>query len=667
MNEEFAIQLKMVMDQSSIAQVKEQLKVIEQIGGGLDIPTARVTQVFDVDNAREYTAEINYLLFKIDELSETIRAMHEHPELWSEEAMLKAEMDLDRLLKKLERLQGGEEEETGFFSFSETIISVKNNMGEVLKKVGRLGGALLGIASIYGSIRKAMSTYLSQNDELQQKINACWYALGSLFAPVVEFLVDLFVKLVSLVDIVARALGFAGINMDNFGKKAGKASKQLAGFDEINNLTEQSGSGFANPFGNFELGDKFKDFANLIQGNIDLLKLMGIGAMFGIGVALLFTGHPLSGLGMILAAGVLTYKEIAPNWDYLVEKVGGVRNAIMAIVSGFSIGLGAILLFTGHPAIGLGLLMTGLATASTLVDWSFIPTKALEVISTIMTILSVASVAIGFLLLLTGNPAAMGIGIAMIIGGIGVGMATYKMKTDYLSGEVSTALNNVQGEIDSKMPVIESSVTGAWDDIYSDTDHSWGNIENNIFGSLKDINKESTSQSSNILSKFLKMNSSLTGDNSRTWTSIASFITSKMDNIRSQLGIKWNSLSSWWSGLSLSGFHIKLPHLSWSYDGWMGLPRLNVDWYAKGGIFTAPSVIGVGEYSGAGFNPEVVAPLNTLSDMIGDNSRIEGLLEQLIDVVDTKEFRAYISQNEIGKTAVKYINSQSRIKGGSIV
>jgi hypothetical protein len=49
------------------------------------------------------------------------------------------------------------------------------------------------------------------------------------------------------------------------------------------------------------------------------------------------------------------------------------------------------------------------------------------------------------------------------------------------------------------------------------------------------------------------------------------------------------------------------------------------------------------------------------------NDDILAKLDTLINVVDSKEFKAYISQNEIGKSAVSYINKQSRILGGAIV
>ena len=88
----------------------------------------------------------------------------------------------------------------------------------IVKGVKSVLLGLIGVRGVYSSIRRAMSAYLAQNDELKSKINACWYALGSLFAPVVEYIVNLFVKLVSIINAVVKALGFAGINMSKYGK-----------------------------------------------------------------------------------------------------------------------------------------------------------------------------------------------------------------------------------------------------------------------------------------------------------------------------------------------------------------------------------------------------------------------------------------------------------------
>ena len=64
--------------------------------------------------------------------------------------------------------------------------------------------------------------------------------------------------------------------------------------------------------------------------------------------------------------------------------------------------------------------------------------------------------------------------------------------------------------------------------------------------------------------------------------------------------------------------HIKLPHFSISPKGWKlgdllegSIPSLGIDWYAKGGIFKSPSVIGVGEKG-----PEAVLPIEKLDEML---------------------------------------------------
>lgn len=64
--------------------------------------------------------------------------------------------------------------------------------------------------------------------------------------------------------------------------------------------------------------------------------------------------------------------------------------------------------------------------------------------------------------------------------------------------------------------------------------------------------------------------------------------------------------------------HIKLPHFKVQPPGWKlsdllhgEIPSLGIDWYAKGGIFRSPSVIGVGEKG-----PEAVLPIDRLNGML---------------------------------------------------
>ena len=50
--------------------------------------------------------------------------------------------------------------------------------------------------------------------------------------------------------------------------------------------------------------------------------------------------------------------------------------------------------------------------------------------------------------------------------------------------------------------------------------------------------------------------------------------------------------------------------------GLQGRPSVNVKWYAKGGVFTDRSLIGVGEYPGAASNPEIATPQSIMRDTV---------------------------------------------------
>lgn len=67
---------------------------------------------------------------------------------------------------------------------------------------------------------------------------------------------------------------------------------------------------------------------------------------------------------------------------------------------------------------------------------------------------------------------------------------------------------------------------------------------------------------------------------------------------------------------AFSGIRIPLPHIGFDWDNWnfgdfsLSVPKFRIDWYAKGGLFSGASVIGVGE---AG--PEAVLPLSNTQAM----------------------------------------------------
>lgn len=125
-------------------------------------------------------------------------------------------------------------------------------------------------------------------------------------------------------------------------------------------------------------------------------------------------------------------------------------------------------------------------------------------------------------------------------------------------------------------------------------------------------------------------------------------IVSAFGNLRSLIGSKFTGVVNFVKsipgkilaffkgiGSKLSGFFgsfkIKLPHFSITPAGWKisdllkgKIPKLGIQWYAQGGIFDSPSIIGVGE---AG--REAVVPLDRLPDLLGDDVRGGGIVINL--------------------------------------
>lgn len=118
--------------------------------------------------------------------------------------------------------------------------------------------------------------------------------------------------------------------------------------------------------------------------------------------------------------------------------------------------------------------------------------------------------------------------------------------------------------------------------------------------------------------------------------------------------------------------HIKLPHFTIKPKGWKlgdllkgSIPTLGIDWYAQGGIFNSPSVIGVGE---AG--PEAVLPIEKLQVMLGSMAddivngvnmgmRLAGAGEQVITI----PIYLYPSGAKMGEETVKIYDQYKRILG----
>lgn len=246
--------------------------------------------------------------------------------------------------------------------------SVGSSIQSAVSKVARLALGIFGLRSAYMALRQASSNLAGYDKQYAANIEYIRYALTQMIAPVLQWIVRLAATLLGYINAIVQ--GWFGINLfargsaENFNKmkastggisKAVKEiKKQLAGFDEINMLTDQSdtgtkagggGSGIATP--DFDLSALEGEVPEWMQWIIDNKELV-IGALVGIAAALIVLKLGLGGLmalgiGLIIAGIVALIGDIVkfiqdPSWKNfanilrdLAILLAGVAIAMLAV------------------------------------------------------------------------------------------------------------------------------------------------------------------------------------------------------------------------------------------------------------------------------------------------------------------------------------------------
>lgn len=127
--------------------------------------------------------------------------------------------------------------------------NIGKSLSGVVKKVTRWGLAIFGIRGAYMAVRNAINAISQDDEQLKADIDYIKNAVAYILEPVVRKVVELVKQLVFYIGYLIRSWTghdiFASANK-NLKKSVGSAKelkKQLAGFDEMNVLSDNSGGG----------------------------------------------------------------------------------------------------------------------------------------------------------------------------------------------------------------------------------------------------------------------------------------------------------------------------------------------------------------------------------------------------------------------------------------
>ena len=220
----------------------------------------------------------------------------------------------------------------------------------------------------------------------------------------------------------AEALNKEADAIDNVGGAAKKASKSLANFDEINTLS--SGESGGGPGGGAASQYDFSEFDTAeYKAKLDELTVYLSGALLAIGAILAFSGANIP-LGIaLMAAGALGMAAVVKaNWGAMSTELETAIAQVLFVLGGAALAVGAILTFSGaKPALGIGLMIAGAAAlwGAAKLNWSACETLLKGAGGAIVGIISGALLAVGALLAFSGANPGLGIGL-MAAGAVGL-------------------------------------------------------------------------------------------------------------------------------------------------------------------------------------------------------------------------------------------------------
>ncbi|MBQ6359039.1 MAG: hypothetical protein IJI97_08855 [Clostridia bacterium] len=322
-----------------------------------------------------------------------------------------------------------------------SVASAAKSMQNSFRRLGQMISRVFVFTVILSGLR-ALRDYLSDLllsfPEVRDALAEIKGNLMTAAQPVIERIIPAFTTLLQilvqvsavLADIVAKIFGTTAAQSRESAKalneqskaykKAGsaaqKASRQLASFDQLNILHDNSSSGSAGSDAAGAITPSFDGgFMSELEGKIGALELLLGEAFLVLGAILTFSGVNIPlGIALIALGAASIAAAAGLDWEALKSQMEGPIGQIFTLVAAAALVLGAILTFSGaNLPLGIALMVigaAGLATAAAL-NWDKIKEELTGPMAGIYAILSVALLVIGGILVFSGISLPLGIAL----------------------------------------------------------------------------------------------------------------------------------------------------------------------------------------------------------------------------------------------------------------
>ena len=318
-----------------------------------------------------------------------------------------------------------------------------------------------GVADSGNRFAEAMDSIKTAGSTMKAQLGSAFIGLLTAIEPVIIQIINLVTRLADVLSQIFAA--FTGSTYlkaaevpqkwaDN-AKKAGGAAKewknQLLGFDEINRLNEPSKGGGGGSTGvdpsQMFTSSPLEDWAQKIHDNLALIETLASGFALGLGLILTFSGVNIPlGLALIALGAYGLSQAASLDWSAVSTETATAIHNVLVVVGEASLAIGAVLAFSG-VATGLGLALMAVGAASLVtaaaIRWGLDGEIGAQ-LSKITRYASMAVFAVGLMLAISG--VALPLGLAMM----GASIVGYGTTLDCL-GEISRSLYRASHKLDS--------------------------------------------------------------------------------------------------------------------------------------------------------------------------------------------------------------------------
>ena len=344
------------------------------------------------------------------------------------------------------------------------------------------------VTTAQGDLARTLEAPANQLRVLSAQFNMAARSIGNIFIPALNAILPYAIAVVQVIreiaDAIASLFGFeltevdysgitagasgAGSMADSLDEAAGAAKKlkqYTAGFDELNVFSPDSGSagsgvgaGGGNGF-DFELPEydfigeavqtRVGEIKAMIENSLADITAVVSGFSLAIGTIMVLTGANIPlGLGLMVMGAAGLVGTISANWGSMNGQLASTLATITGMLGGFFLALGALLTFTGaNVPLGIALMAVGavsLVTAAA-VNWHASDTPLKDALATLTAIVGGSLLAVGALLAFSGGSVPLGIAL-MAAGAISI-VGSAALNWNGMNEQIGTIIGTLTGMV----------------------------------------------------------------------------------------------------------------------------------------------------------------------------------------------------------------------------